>query len=253
MVRRVAAIYDIHGNIAALDSVLADIMRNNVDAVIVGGDVAWGPFPRETVERLEQLLPSDVAFVRGNADREVAQRAGVADGLDEVVAAINEWCADQLDDRQRSWLAELPEIASIYIDGIGETVFCHGSPRSDEEILTVATPLRRLKDSLHGVDAPLVVCGHTHMQFDLRVDDKRLINAGSVGLPYEGEPGAYWTLLGPDVELRRSSYDVESALDAMALSGCPHVEMVFIDTLRNPPPQTEVIRQFEGAAEKQTY
>jgi len=247
--RRVAALYDIHGNVAALDAVLSEISDLDVDLIVVGGDVAWGPFPRQTVERLKNL--EDAVFIRGNADREVAGET-TAD-LDEVVTEINEWCWSQLEDDQRRWLENLDETVVIDIENLGRALFCHGSPRSDEEILTVATPPERLGEAFRVVDNATVVCGHTHMQFDIRVTETRVVNAGSVGLPYEEESGAYWALLGPDVEFRRSMYDTYAALEAMARSGCPHVEMVFMDTLRDPPPQADVVRQFESAAEKQTY
>lgn len=248
---RVAAIYDIHGNLPALEAVLDELQGHSPDLIVVGGDVAWGPFPRETVDRLQGL--NDAVFIRGNADREVAGPADESHGLDEVVAEINRWCWERLRDDQRSWLAQLDDSLVLDVDGLGPTFFCHGSPRSDEEMLTVATPRQRLAAAVHGVVAPTIVCGHTHMQFDQRIGDKRVVNAGSIGLPYEDEPAAYWALLGPDIELRKTFYDVAGALDSMTRSGCPHTEMVFIDTLRQPPSQSEVIRQFEATAEQQTY
>ncbi len=102
------------------------------------------------------------------------------------------------------------------VDGLGLTLFCHGSPRSDTEIITTATTDERLRGILGGVEQRTVVGGHTHRQFDRRVDGWRVVNAGSVGMPYEGRPGAYcWALLGPGVELRRTAYDVDRAVVAL--------------------------------------
>lgn len=251
-IARVAAVYDLHGNPFALQAVLQDIEASGVDAVLVGGDIAWGPFPRATVE-LVLGLAHPTTVIRGNADREVGSRADPGAGLDDVVADINAWCADQLNDEQRRWLRDLQATTVLDIGGLGPTLFCHGSPRSDEEALTTATPRQRLDAALRGVEPETVVCGHTHMQFDLVWGGHRVVNAGSIGMPYEDEGGAYWALLGPDVELRRTAYDLDEAVEKMAASTCPHVEMVFVETLREPPPQAEVIAQFEAIAATKTF
>jgi hypothetical protein len=150
---------------------------------------------------------------------------------------------------QRDWLGGLPETVGVKMTGLGSVLVCHGSPRSDEEILTAVSPDDRLRAALAGVDAAVVVCGHTHHQFDRRVDGVRLVNAGSVGMPYQGPPGAYWLLLGPDVAMRRTDYDVAAAAGAIRQSGYPDAE----DTAANllaPPPADEVAAFFEGVAER---
>lgn len=248
---RIAAIYDIHGNRPALEAVLRDIERESVDVILVGGDVAWGPFPRETVELLHEL--DNARFIRGNADREVAHRLGVADGLDDVTSDINAWAAGQLTKAQRMWLSGLHTAFITEVDGIGETHFCHGSPRSDEEPITPLSPQDRLDDALADVPERTIMCGHTHIQFELEVGEHEVINAGSVGLPYEGEPGAYWALLGPDVHLRKTDYDVDAATASMERSACPHVYEVFIDTILRPPSADETARKFEKIATQKAY
>ncbi|HEX2236591.1 MAG TPA: metallophosphoesterase family protein [Actinomycetota bacterium] len=241
----VAALYDIHGNLPALDAVLEEVRESGADAVLVGGDVAWGPWPRETVERLRELeMPT--AFVRGNADREVAH--GGADSPSSPVDEITAWCRGRLTEEQRLWLDGLPAAVSLDVDGLGGVLFCHGSPRSDEEVITVLTPEKRLADALEATEEETVVCGHTHMQFVRASGGHRVVNAGSVGLPYDGVPGAFWALLGPDVALRRTAYEVHEAADGMRATPCPHVEENFVAPLMDPPDPADVARHFESLA-----
>ncbi|HEX2295750.1 MAG TPA: metallophosphoesterase family protein [Actinomycetota bacterium] len=240
--RRLAALYDLHGNVFALDAVLAEARSEGVDLVVFGGDLAWGAFPHETVERaFDPGLPA--AYVRGNGDREMA--APVADG-DDWVSEITRWCAARLDERQRAALGAQPAHATVRVDGLGDVLFCHGSPRSDEESLTFLTPEERLGEATAGVDAPVVVCGHTHMQFDRTCGGIRVVNAGSVGMPYEGRPGAYWCLLDASgITLRRTEYDFEAAAAAIAGSGVPYATEMARDVL-SPPGRDETAAQFEG-------
>jgi putative phosphoesterase len=234
-VTRVAVLNDIHGNLPALEAVLQEVVRDEVDAIVIGGDVSVGPYPRETLERL-QGLGETVRFLRGNADREA---------VTESAHAGVEWTSERLTDDQRALLAGLPTTISLEVDGLGPVLFCHGSPRSDEEILTKVSPDERVRVALAGVEERVVVCGHTHRQFDRVVDSWRLVNAGSVGMPYEGRPGAYWTLLGPDVQPRRTEYDVEAAATAIQALGFPGD---FAEQLVKPPPADEVAEYFESLA-----
>jgi len=197
---RVAVLADIHGNLPALEAVLAEVEAAAPDLVVVCGDVASGPLPAETIELLRSL--PDARFVRGNADRELVS------AFDRRLS--NDWCATQISPDQRDFLASFPETLSIEVDGLGRVLFCHGSPRSDEEMMTSETPDERLAELIGGVDAAVVVCGHTHMPFDRKAGAVRVINPGSVGMPY-AEPGAHWALLGPGVEMRRTDYYREGA------------------------------------------
>ena len=205
---RVAALYDVHGNLPALDAVLAEV---DADVILVGGDAVAGPWPAETLARLRGL-EGDVHFIRGNADREIAEQTP---GL--APAHLMEFVRSRLSAAEIDFLGSLPLTESIGVDGLGDVLFCHATPRNDEEIFTRISPDDRWRAALDGVEADVVVCGHTHIQFDRRIDDIRLVNAGSVGMPYEREPGAYWALLGPDVELRRTPY----APADIAASGWP--------------------------------
>jgi predicted phosphodiesterase len=199
----VAALYDVHGNVPALEAVLAEV---DADLILVGGDVVAGPWPAETLERL-RALGDRVRFIRGNADREVVEpsREGRAGG---PPPGVMEFVRERLTVDQLEFLAALPLTETVTVDGLGEVLFCHATPRSDEELLTRISPDERWLAALDGVEAAVVVCGHTHVQFDRMIDGYRVVNAGSVGMPYEREPGAYWLLLGPDAELRRTACDV---------------------------------------------
>ena len=211
---RVAALSDIHGNLPALEAVLAEVATEAPDLVVICGDVASGPLPVETLNTL-MALPN-TRFLHGNADRSlVAGYDGTA--KPRLAGPAADWCAAQLSKEHRDFLASFPAEVRLEIDGLGSILFCHGSPRGDEEIMTAATPEGRLREMTAGLDADVIVCGHTHMQFDRIVDGVRIVNPGSVGMPY-GEPGAYWALLGPDIEFRRRDYDRESAVARIAKS-----------------------------------
>jgi putative phosphoesterase len=189
---RVATLYDIHGNLRALEAVLAEVPDDAT--IVVGGDVvAGGEQPGATLERL-RALGDRVVWLRGNADRELTpgdQGSAPPVALDATRAALS--------DEQIAFLHGLP--ASMQIDGV---LYVHASPRNDEDIFTERTPEERIAFLFEDVDADVVVCGHTHMQFERVIAGKRVINSGSVGMPYENQPGAYWTL---DLVHRRTPYD----------------------------------------------
>ena len=240
---RVAALYDVHANLPALEAVLGEL---DGETILVGGDVALGPMPKQTLALLRER---GATFIRGNCDREVS---APGEG-DEPWTRRARWVHEQLDDEELDFLRGLPHPLPLEVDDLGDVLFCHGSPRSDEEILTAITPPKRLDPILDGVTQDLVVCGHTHAQFDRLVGDRRLVNAGSVGMAYEGEPGiAAWALLGPTVELRRTPYDVEAAAALIRETGFPDVEELVDEALLHPPSAEEVTAHFEGLAERQS-
>ena len=180
---RVAALCDVHGNLPALEAVLAEVASLEVDRIVCGGDVVAGPFPREC---LEKLVGVEAVFVRGNADRESPR----------APAGTWEWIATNLDPLSVAFLGELPRAVAL-----GGVLYCHGSPRDDDEILTRHSSDERFRAALEGVEESLVVGGHTHVQFERVVDGIRFVNAGSVGIPYEGKQGAFWLLVdGESVE-----------------------------------------------------
>jgi putative phosphoesterase len=242
---RVAALYDIHGNLPALEAVLAEVQEIGPDLVLVGGDVVLGPFPRETLEALDELRERAV-FIRGNTDRMLVHPTPEAEAA--PWAARHDWVRGQLTDRQAERFVGLSDTSVIEVDGLGEVLFCHGSPRSDEEIVTRATSPERLSDILSGVEQRVVVCGHTHVQFDRTVGGTRIVNAGSVGMPYEDARGAYWALLGPDVALRRTTYDLDRAARAVRATGFPDAEEFAEEYLLHPASAAEATEHFERMA-----
>ena len=188
----VAALYDIHGNLAALEAVLAEVPDGAT--IVVGGDIcAGGEHPSETLARLRGL-GDRVAWVRGNADRELHPGE---EGL--APAQFLEQARSQLSEEEIEFLHELPERQVI-----GDVLYCHASPRNDLDIFTERTPEERIVFLFDGLDVSTVVCGHSHSQFERTVGGVRVVNAGSVGMPYEEEPGAYWLL---DLVHRRTPYD----------------------------------------------
>src|SRR6185437_7194246 len=197
---KIAALYDIHGNLPALNALLEELKEVQPDLTVVGGDIISGPMPEQTLERLSHL-GDQVHFIRGNADREVVKAFDdqpLSSAQPEQVREETQWIAEQITRSQRDFLAALPEQLVLRIEGLGSVLFCHATVRSDEEIFTPVTPEERLSEIFSEVEQEIVVCGHTHMQFERRFGNLRILNAGSVGLPYADRPGAYWLLLSPE-------------------------------------------------------
>jgi putative phosphoesterase len=243
---RVAALYDIHGNLHALEGVLGDVAEMGPDIVLVGGDVVLGPFPGETLELLDSL-GDRVRLIRGNTDRMLVEPPHEPTGPSPWPER-QAWVRERLTEEQLACFVGLSHTSVLAVDGLGDVLFCHGSPRSDEEIVTRATPVERLDDILAGVEQRVVVCGHTHVQFDRVVGDVRLVNAGSVGMPYQDEPGAYWALLGADVELRRTAYDLERAANAIRATDFPGADEFAEEHVLHPASAAEATEHFERMA-----
>jgi putative phosphoesterase len=247
----VAALYDIHGNLPALRAVLADAAREGVGGFVIGGDVASGPLPAETIDQL-MVLAGQAQFVQGNADREVVEafdrQQTDLNQLEDPAARASAFAAGRISGGQRDFLDDFTATVELSIVGMGPVLFCHGTPRSDTDVITSLTPEARMRSILADVAQPVVVCGHTHQQFDRRVGDTRVVNAGSVGIPYEGRPGAYWALLGPDVELRRTEYDLPQAVAELQASNFPDLDEMLGESLLEPSDRDEVTRVFEGLA-----
>ena len=216
---KVAALYDVHAMPTALAAVLADVEREGVDAVVFGGDVFLGPLPAETLELVRSV---DAQYVRGNCDREP-----------------DDWVLSKLSAPDVDWARSWP--ATVELDGV---LYCHATPRSDRTILTDASPEERFAEELAGVDARLIVAGHTHMQF--RRDN--FVNAGSIGMPYEDDVAAFWAIVADDVEFKRTPFDVERAIAENEASGWPEGREFVAENLRTPPSRREATEYFESLA-----
>lgn len=243
---RIAALYDIHGNLPALEAVLEEIRLAQVDRVIVGGDVIPGPMPRKTLASVLGLgVPTQCIY--GNCEVAVLQQMAGRDpaGVPEPFRPIIRWTAGEIAEYRHAMAAWAKTVA-LRVPGLGNVLFCHGTPRNEDEVFTRVTPEDRLLPAFDGVDADLVVCGHTHMQFDRMIGNRRVVNAGSVGMPF-GETGAYWLLLGPDVQLRRTPYDLAKAAARIRETGYPGAAEFAAQNVLKPPTEAAMLEVFARA------
>lgn len=244
---RVAAIYDIHGNLPALEAVVQEIKDAEADQVVVGGDVVPGPMPLETIASLLTLnIP--VQFIQGNGELAVLEQMAGRDSVavPEQYRPIIRWTAQQLHSEHEQLIAKWPKTLRVAIRGLGEVLFCHATPRDENECFTRLTPEERLLPIFGELDVPVVICGHTHMQFDRTVGSVRIVNAGSVGMPF-GKPGAYWLLLGPGVQLRHTPYDFARAAERVRNTDYPQAEDFATRNILQPPSEEAMLAAFARA------
>ncbi len=214
MIASVAVLSDIHGVLPALDAVLAEPDVETADRIVLTGDIAAGPQPAEVIDRLRDL-GHRVVWVRGNADREIVALA--RGGNTTIPDPIARWAATQLDEGHIAWLAGLPHPVTLSLDGFGDVVFCHGTPRDDDEVVLVDTRMTRWAEVLEDLpdSVTTIVCGHTHMPFVRLACGRQIVNPGSIGMPY-GRSGAHWALLVDGaVSLRRTVFNVEQACEVV--------------------------------------
>jgi predicted phosphodiesterase len=240
---RILALYDIHGNPDALEAALGDPRAAHPDAVVIGGDVVPGAFGAAVLDRLA-AMSGPMHWVRGNGEREVAAAVGgptPAEG--DNAAEMSSFTAADLGPGRARPLGELP--LTVTVDGV---LFCHASPRADDELLTRISSPERWSAALAGVEAKLVVAGHTHQQDDRMVDGVRFVNAGSIGLPYEGDGDARWLWIEDGVpELRRTAYDAAGAGRRMR-EACAALGDSVNASLIEPVEAMVVTRMFEERA-----
>ena len=259
---RIAALYDIHANLPALEAVLTELRRERVDEIVVGGDVLPGPMPCETLALLSSLQVP-VKFIHGNGELAVLAQIDATDPSSvtywgttsgnpppESVKETLRWTAAQIS----SGCGPLPRWPRAYrrtIDvtgppkgghyepgrAAGEVLFCHATPHSETDCFTRLTREAALAPVFSGVGAGMVVCGHTHMQFDRIVAGVRVVNAGSVGMPF-GKPGADWLILGPAVELRHTAYDLDEAAAQVRATTYPDAREFAASIVKPPAEQT---------------
>jgi putative phosphoesterase len=242
---RVAAIYDIHGNLPALEAVLDEIRETDVNQIVVGGDIVPGPMPRETLEQLMNVdLP--IQFIHGNGEVAVlTEMAGKEPRVPQPFRDVIRWNARQLAEHQKV-LASWPRTVRIQIPELGEALFCHATPQNENDVFTKLTPEEKLLGVFQEANANIVVCGHTHMQFDRMIGKTRVVNAGSVGMPF-GKPGAYWLLLGPDIELRQTDYDFVKAADLIRKINYPQANEFAEANILRPTSEAEMLEAFAKA------
>lgn len=240
---RVAVLADIHGNLPALEAVLAEPDAVAADRIVLLGDIALGPLPAESLDLLASLGERAV-WVHGNCEREVVTaydgKSVPGPNADDARAT-----AALLDRRHRDLLDGLPLTVTLEVEGLGSALFCHATPRRDDEVVLVDSPVtvwRRALSGVGGVDG-IVVVGHTHMPFDRLVDGRRVVNPGSVGMSY-GAAGACWALLGPTVQLRRTTYDVEVAAARITAGSLPDAAAWAQEYVVAPPSDTEALEVF---------
>jgi putative phosphoesterase len=240
---RVAALYDIHGNLPALEAVLEQVGKMGVEQIVIGGDVLPGPMPRETIDCLLNLgVP--VQFIRGNGESAVlAEMAGQDPAVPPQFREVIRWCAHQLTPSLRELLASWPLTLTNQIDGLGEVLFCHATPRNENEVFTRLSSENRLLPLFERLAVDVVVCGHTHMQFDRLIGTTRIVNAGSVGMPF-GEPGASWLLLGPRIQPQHTRYDLDAAAERIAATAYPRAADFIAANVLQPPPEKEMLELF---------
>jgi putative phosphoesterase len=241
---RLAALYDIHGNLPALEAVVDELRSLEVDRIVVGGDVVPGPMSHEALELLLALdIPAQ--FIYGNCETAVlAELAGKDPGVPPQVRETIRWTAQNIGSEPARVFAGWPMTLRLEIPPIGDVLFCHATPRNENEIFSRSTPEDRLLPVFAALDGvTLVVCGHTHMQFDRMVGKIRVVNAGSVGMPF-GPPGADWLLLGRAIELRHTSYDLEKAAARIRATNYPQAEDFAANYVLNPPAAEKMLVLF---------
>ena len=263
--RRLAVLADIHGNSVALRAVLADLARQGgADAVINLGDLAvFGPDPVGVLNLSRQI--GTTFFVRGNTDRYLVEgnypgRPGGSDWQSQVLASFP-WTAKELGRTGLNFLANLPPWQLLRIDPEHIILAVHGSPRSDEENIRPDTPIAELAPMINDQTYDLLLCAHTHLPCDRMVAGRRVVNVGSVGLPFDGDPRASYVLidLRPrgeyHIQFRRVSYDIEQVVRQLVAFNHPTAD-VSAYNLRNALPlgqtliYTDRMKQGDSGAEE---
>ena len=246
MALRMAVLGDVHGNVLALDAALAEIKRHRPDRIAVTGDLVFnGPRPAETVERLQAMQKDGALVIAGNTDIAVADfdYAAAFPWMEQAPAshrAAAEWAHDQLSDEQLDWLRALPAERRMWADDT-MVLICHGSPGSITSGLPEDLDPTVTVERVTRTDARVIACGHTHLADVRELGRKMIVNAGSCGYAFDGDPAACWALLTtpdaapetdeddddestidlarPEAQLFRTPYDANAAAEEVAARG----------------------------------
>lgn len=225
---RIGILSDIHGNLPALEAVLADMERRGVDRAVNLGDVAFrGPFPAECTARVREM---GAPVILGNTEVWLTE---AEPKLPEALLAVRTWTRERMAPADLDWLAGLPAEFRFTVEG-QRLLFAHGSPRSNMEFLFPFSPEAELREALADCGADVVVVGHTHWAFSRRIGQVHLIGAGSIGLPFDGDSRAAYAILevterNVGVTHVRVAYDQERTLTAARAEGFP--DMGFLEAV----------------------
>ncbi len=247
---KIAVIADIHGNLPALEAVLEDIEAEDADLIVANGDLADGPFPKETMDLLLRL-GDKCRMLRGNSDRWLVEEYdGRFQPQGTDTDQLVQWAAKQMTRRQRDVLAGLPLLQVIDHAGLGRLGFCHATARSDNEMFLVDSSMEHAREAFAALDASTMFIGHSHMPFDRLFDRRRVVNTGSVGMPY-GHVGASWALIEKHVVLRRTMYDLDAAAARMACTEMPDVDAFIQQYVRTSFSDREALEAFRSVMQRQ--
>lgn len=245
---KVACIYDVHGNLTALDAVLSEVETLGVDHIVVGGDMVPGPFPAECVARLRALeIPT--SFIRGNGEREVVafQSENPQSTVPEQIHGMLRWSGEQLDPETLDFITGLPLTVRLDIPPVGGVTFCHATVTDDTTIFTKESPVDRVEELFSSATDSVIVCGHTHMQFDRAFGKYRIVNAGSVGMTF-GSDKAQWLLIGETIELKSTAYDRKQAAEEIRASEFPDAEQFVKAYIESWPSEEQMIKVYERSS-----
>ncbi|GAB3225791.1 metallophosphoesterase family protein [Glycomyces halotolerans] len=249
---RVAVLSDIHGVLPALEAVLEEPDVRSADRIVATGDIALGPQPVQTLDMLAEL-GDRLLWISGNAERDMVGHR--REGGRTIPDPLESWSAEQLRDDQVDFLEGLPKTITRELPTFGTTLFCHATPRDDEEVVLVDSSLERWAEVFEGLDEEIrtVVCGHTHMPFVRMVDGRLVINPGSIGMPY-GRAGAHWAMLADGVDLRVTEFDIEAAV-ARVIRECDHPKIewwadYFLQARASDAEALEVFGRSEGRRQR---
>jgi putative phosphoesterase len=240
---RIAALYDIHANLPALEAVLDEVRAAEVDAIVIGGDALPGPMPSETMELLSAAHPAPF-FLLGNGDEEVRRSLrGETLDIPEAIQDVTRWNASQLTAEQAASLDNWPATQRLQHPIHGPILFCHASPRNNMDIFFGSTPEAALSFLFEELDVALVICGHTHMPFDRTIAGVRVVNAGSVGMPF-GSKGVHWLLIDDILQPQHLNYDLHAAAERVRASDYPQANEFADRSILDPPTQADVLKAF---------
>jgi len=247
---KIAALYDIHGNLPALEAVLAEVQAAQVDAIVIGGDALSGPMPLETLDRIQEL--NNAYFIHGNGESDIVSylKTGKSNGLTENANKAAESIAKQLSAEQADFIASWQLNVTLNVNGLGDVLFCHATPHSDTFIFTCDTPEEELTPLFSDLKISTVICGHTHMQFERKIANTRVLNAGSVGMPF-AKQGAFWLLLDEGVTFKDTNYNLELAAERIRQSGYPEADSFINNNLLSVPSEQQALAMMAKLAANQ--